>query len=53
MGFLGEACLSSSPHHSSDLHFVLFIKSVSQGHMGGSMVERLPSAQGMIPGSWY
>ena len=22
------------------------------GHLGGSMVERLPSAQGMIPGSW-
>ena len=22
------------------------------GHLGGSMVERLPSAQSMIPGSW-
>ena len=23
-----------------------------QVHLGGSVVERLPSAQGMIPGSW-
>ena len=24
-----------------------------EGRLGGSVVERLPSAQGMIPGSWY
>ena len=28
------------------------IKKDLQGHLGGSMVEHLPLAQGVIPGSW-
>ena len=30
----------------------LCYKELSQGRLGGSVVEHLPSAQGMIPGSW-
>ena len=30
----------------------LCFKTSKQGHLGGSVVERLPSAQGVIPGSW-
>ena len=28
------------------------VKKKDLGHLGGSVVERLPSAQGVIPGSW-
>ena len=31
---------------------LLKTKTKHMGHLGGSVVERLPLAQGMIPGSW-
>ena len=31
---------------------VTWIKSKKQGHLGGSVVKHLPSAQVVIPGSW-
>ena len=31
---------------------VLLLEATVLGHLGGSVVERLPSAQGVIPGSW-
>ena len=33
-------------------HFMDFLSEVGRGHLDGSVVEHLHSAQGMIPGSW-
>ena len=30
----------------------LGLRTLPEGHLGGSVVERLPSAQVVIPGSW-
>ena len=43
-----------TPHQLSHLSspITFYFKLIFGGHLGGSMVEHLPSAQGMIPESW-
>ena len=36
--------------HSANAYFIN--NSINEGCLGGSVDERLPLAQGMIPGSW-
>ena len=35
-----------------DVSVLVYFHICMLGHLGGSGVERLPSAQGVIPGSW-
>ena len=49
---MGEQNEASSEVGFQEPDSEVCVQKVDHGHLGGSVVERLPWAQGMTPGSW-